>query len=91
MKLFARSRQAMARQALKQAKTGVRDVLGRIADAGDQAVQGLAATGTRLLDAEWRMVEAGRGYVRDNPLKASAITLALGAMAAGLFMAGRRR
>jgi ElaB/YqjD/DUF883 family membrane-anchored ribosome-binding protein len=67
-----------ARPAVDRLASGAHQAVGKIAGAADQAVETLRIKGEQLSDAQARLAEAGRNYVRDNPMMAVGIAIATG-------------
>ena len=67
-----------ARPAVDRLASGAHQAVDKIAGAAGQVVETFGAKGEQLNDAQQRLVEAGRNYVRDNPMMALGIAIAAG-------------
>lgn len=67
-----------ARPAVSRAAYGAHRLVERLADTTNRVAQRLETTGTRLKDAEQRVVGASSDYVREHPLRSVGIALAAG-------------
>ncbi|MET0168087.1 MAG: hypothetical protein ABW318_24240 [Vicinamibacterales bacterium] len=67
-----------ARPAVDQLASGAHQAVDKIAGAAGQAVKTLGIKGEQLSDAQARLAEAGRNYVRQNPMMAMGIAIAAG-------------
>ena len=74
-----------ARPAVDRLASGAHQAVYKIAGAAGQAVETLGIKGEQLSDAQARLAEAGRNYVRDNPMKALAIAIAAGFVLSRMF------
>lgn len=71
---------------VSRAASGAHRLVDRLAGTGNRVTQQLQATGTRLKDAEQRLVGASSGYVREHPLKSVGIALAAGLLVSRLII-----
>ena len=67
-----------ARPAVDRLASGAHQAVDKIAGAASQAVETLGVKGEQLSDAQARLAEAGRNYVRENPMMAVGIAIAAG-------------
>jgi len=67
-----------ARPAVDRLASGAHQAVDKIAGAAGQVVETLGIKGEQLNDAQARLVEAGRNYVRENPMMALGIAIAAG-------------
>ena len=74
-----------ARPAVDRLASGAHQAVDKIAGAAGQAVETLGIKGEQLSDAQARLAEAGRNYVRDNPMRALGIAIAAGFVLSRMF------
>ncbi len=74
-----------ARPAVDRLASGAHHAVDRIADAAGQAVETLGVKSEQLRDTQARLAEAGRNYVRDNPIMALGIAIAAGFVLSRIF------
>jgi ElaB/YqjD/DUF883 family membrane-anchored ribosome-binding protein len=67
-----------ARPAVDRLASGAHQTVDKIAGAAGQAVETFGIKGKQLSDAQARLAEATRNYVRDNPAVAIGIAIAAG-------------
>lgn len=69
---------AATQPVVSRAVSGAHRLVDRVAGTTTRVAQQLQETGTRLKNAEQRMVGASTGYVRDHPLRSLGIALVAG-------------
>lgn len=67
-----------ARPAVDRVASGAHMAVDKIAGAAGQAADTLGAKGEQLKEAQGRIMELGRNYVRDNPVTSLGIAIAAG-------------
>jgi len=67
-----------ARPAVDRLTSGAHHAVDKIAGAASHAIETLGVKGEQLTDAQARLTEAARDYVRENPLAAVGIAVATG-------------
>jgi ElaB protein len=67
-----------ARPMVDRIASGAHQAVDKVASAADHAAETLGMKGEQLKDAQVRMMEQCRGYVRDNPVTALGIAIAAG-------------
>jgi ElaB/YqjD/DUF883 family membrane-anchored ribosome-binding protein len=67
-----------ARPAVDRIASGAHRAVDKIANAAGQAAETLSVKGEQLKNAKVRVMEQGRGYVRDHPVTSLGIAIAAG-------------
>ena len=73
-----------ARPAVDRLASGAHEAVDRIAGAAAQAADALGAKAEHLKGVQVRVMDAGRGYVREHPVASLGIALAVGFVLARL-------